>query len=277
MAYLVRHMTHKATTTRTSETTVSVSVEGFKQPITFENIQNIKSPYTPEKIAVITYEIVSGFPDISKRLLNQFKIHVNCWSQAKGSMNASVSPKAWADNNYSRGFIDKVELGVQFNGTLRSVVSFAHELVHVAQFASRRLRLIALRKKGDWVMKKAFAVNGKIIQKGILDKIPYAERAWEWEAFGMEGTLAGAIMRMLGGCSIEMLEYTTNGRPAWKGWSEFCYEARNHLMTLEHYGWEHFDYEIHSAYGEAKQTIGREKVSNQFSFDCIDEQLSSYA
>ena len=83
MAFLVRHMTHKANNNGRAKITESllgyatVKVEGFKQSITFENTQNIKSPYTPENIAEITYEIVSGFPDVSKRLLNQFKIHVN--------------------------------------------------------------------------------------------------------------------------------------------------------------------------------------------------------
>lgn len=258
MAFLVRHMTHKATTTRTSETTVSVSVEGFKQPITFENIQNIKSPYTPENIAEITYEILMGYPDISKRMLNQFTIHVNCWSEKKGDNNAEVRPIGYS--NWDKGFVDAVELGVPFDGTMKSIVYFAHELVHVAQFASRRLRMMPrLHSSGDYVVfNTAFSVAGKVIQKG--KDIPYLEQVCEWEAFGMQGTLANAIMGMLGGDVMQMIRFTSKS----DGWETFCEKIRNNLMTLEHYGWEYFDYEIQSAYGEAKQTKGRTKVSACF-------------
>ena len=269
MAYLVRHMTHKANNNGRAKITESlfgyatVRVEGFKQSITFENTQNIKSPYTPENIAEITYEIVSGFPDVSKRLLNQFKIHVNCWSESDADdwMAASVKSKGWSD--VQKGFINEVELGVQFDGTLKSIVNFAHELVHIAQFASRRLRTLPYQDaKGEWRMKNAFAVAGKVIQKADRNNLPYEERVWEWEAYGMQGVLANAIMRMLGGDSIEMIQYTSKTN----AWLDFCYNARNNLTVIEHCGWEHFGYEVKSAYGEAKKTKGMKKLSDMFVF-----------
>ena len=62
---------------------MSVSVSGFKQPIVFDNIQNMKAPYTPENVAVICYDILSGYSDISKVRLNQFTLKIDCVSESQ--------------------------------------------------------------------------------------------------------------------------------------------------------------------------------------------------
>tara|TARA_R110002096_G_scaffold264059_3_gene457583 strand:+ start:17952 stop:18680 length:729 start_codon:yes stop_codon:yes gene_type:complete len=235
-----------------------VSVSGFKQPIVFDNIQNMKAPYTPENVAVICYDILSGYSDISKVRLNQFTLKIDCVSESQtlDGLDAAAWVTAAIDFEKSvselrTGNIDAVTMSVKFNGTILSMIHLGHELVHVAQYASKRLRQPITFGKNVSV-KSAFSVGGKLIQKANRNSIPYYDRAWEWEAYGSQQRFAESIYTTLTGeIALELIH---------KEPSNFmdAMQTLQQRLSLAHItGFSNFPIQIKNAYGDAKVTGGK--------------------
>tara|TARA_R110002167_G_scaffold118513_2_gene295146 strand:+ start:602 stop:1285 length:684 start_codon:yes stop_codon:yes gene_type:complete len=216
-------------------------------PITFLNVQNMKAPYTPENVAEITYDIVSGFNGVSKVRLNKFNITINCWDAPQDNALASVTTDRWDD--YKTGVLQSVIMGVVFDGKINSMVEFGHELVHVAQFASKRLRKPVTFKNNECVIKSAFAIDGKVVQKGITNDIGYADRMWEWEAWGLQSDIACAIYgTLIGGVPFDIISRE-------EGQFEFQMAKLNQsLLSVPYIGWESFPVKVQFAFGDAKRT-----------------------
>ena len=249
----------KTQTTQTNEkNSVSVSVSGFKQPIVFTNIQNMKAPYTPENVAVICYDILMGYSDISKVRLNQFTLKIDCISESKvmNSINAAawVTPEYDFDKTISelkKGIIDSVSMSVNFDGSLKSMINFGHELVHVAQYASKRLRQPISWKNGKLIVKYAFTVGGKVMQKAEGKNIPYYDRAWEWEAYGSQHSIACSIYQKLTGeIPMDLIAQNVEKSVFMKNM-----ETLQQKLSLSNIiGWKNFPIKIVHAYGDAKVT-----------------------
>jgi len=256
-------MSHRANTTSAphpsgEKNSVIVAVKGFNLPITIKNVQNIKAPYTPENIAEITYEMVFGFADVSKVRLNNFNITINCWAPSDRTDTALAEVRPVGFEDFNKGIVDHVQLSAVFDGTIGSMIHFGHELVHVAQYASKRLRtIVKLNSKDEVVVKSAFAFNGKVVQKGTDAEIYYGDRMWEWEAFAMQENIASGIYRSLvGGVCMELINYTGT-HPSF---TSHCKKMREALFFVEYDGWESFPVQIQCAYGEAKITASKAPV-----------------
>jgi hypothetical protein len=256
----------KTQTTQTNEkNSVSVSVSGFKQPIVFTNIQNMKAPYTPQNVAVICYDILMGYPDISKVRMNQFTLKIDCISGSKvmdcnKGQDNTVEAAAWVsvDYDYSKtmselkkGIMDSATLSVNFDGSLKSMVNFGHELVHVAQYASKRLRQPLVVRNKKLVVKTAFTVNGKVMQKAERENIPYYDRAWEWEAYGSQHDIACSIYQKLTGeIPMDLIAQNVE-KSVFMNNMEILQQK---LASSKIIGWESFPIKIVHAYGDAKVT-----------------------
>jgi hypothetical protein len=263
MPRVAHYMSHRANTTSAphpsgDENSVIVAVKGFNMPITIKNVQNIKAPYTPENIAEITYENVFGFSDVSKVRLNKFKITIDCWTPSDRTDIALAEVRPVEFDDFSKGIVGHVQLSAVFDGTLGSMIHFGHELVHVAQYASKRLRtIVKMNSKDEIVVKSAFSHNGKVVQKGTDAEIYYGDRMWEWEAFAMQENIASGIYRSLvGGVCMELIDY--KGPHA--SFATHCKKMRESLFFVEYDGWESFPVQIQCAYGEAKITASKAPV-----------------
>lgn len=179
----------------------SVLVDGYKMPIIFYNPENMSAPYTTKNVAENVFQTLTT-EGVSKVALNKFRISIVCASESEydgwgAGRNAFVQEEECDAN----GFATAVSVHVYFDGSVKSVVSLAHELVHVAQFASKRLKTVWNFNKAEWVY--SFKLSGtNQIQKGAQSAIAYNERVWEWEAFAKQTYIASDIYTAMTGYGL---------------------------------------------------------------------------
>ena len=214
----------------------------------------MKAPYTPENVAVVCYDILMGYSDISKVRMNQFTLKIDCISQPNGNAAAWVTAEYDWNKSISelkKGIIDSVTMSVQFDGSLKSMINLGHELVHVAQYVSKRLRQPISWKNEKLIAKTAFTVNGKVMQKAERTSIPYYDRAWEWEAYGSQHNIACSIYQKLTGQIPMDLIAQGVEKSVFMNNMEILQEK---LALSKIIGWESFPIKIVHAYGDAKVT-----------------------
>ncbi len=176
----------------------SVLVDGYKMPILFYNPENISEPMTTQNIAESVFQTLTT-EGVSKRALNSFRIAIQCLSdEANANLEeigtaAFVRPLDFDDRGYALG----VSIHVHFDGSMKSIISLAHELVHVAQYASKRLKTIT-NKKGQRISSYKLQESG-VIQRGARNDIAYFDRVWEWEAYAKQTYIAKNIYTTITG------------------------------------------------------------------------------
>ena len=84
-------------------------------------------------------------------------------------------------------------------GLAQALDMFAHELIHISQLRSGRLKIHAKTKKIDGVKQRVYFAKWGKAKPVMIDALPYAERGWEQEAYQWQTHLrTDAIALMLG-------------------------------------------------------------------------------
>lgn len=105
---------------------------------------------------------------MSKRLMKALVVEVNFTKDISTDGNS-----VWVDDNHRpREF----EININSKmGTRKQLITLAHEIVHVKQYAKGELKSLLRTSTERW--------HGKYIQ---TDELNYFDRPWEIEAFGRE-------------------------------------------------------------------------------------------
>jgi len=220
----------------------SVLVDGYKMPIIFYNPENMSAPYTTKNVAESVFQTLTT-EGVSKIALNKFRISIVCASKTTYD-EWGVGKEAFVqlDDTDANDFATAVSVHVYFDGSVKSIVALAHELVHVAQYASRRLKCVWNFNKADWVYSFKLSETNQI-QKGTHSAIAYNERVWEWEAFAKQTYIASDIYTAITGYGLSGHESRNSSNASRRITS---------LRIAAEWGWNDLPLKIVCAVGDAR-------------------------